>query len=63
MLEIWLDYIKSQTFYFVPPESLWPRPDGTIVPVIRLGRVVDEETVIKPISYGYFTAKIMVEEV
>ena len=61
-LDNWLDYIQSKSFYFVPPDSAWPRPDGSIVPEIHLVRVVDEETIIKPISYGFWTAKITVED-
>lgn len=64
LLEKWLDYIGSESFYFVDPQSLLPRPDGSIVPAIHLCRVVDEETVIKPHPRAFrrFTAKITVEE-
>ena len=61
-LENFLDYIKSTSFVFVPPDSLWPRPDGTILPEIHLCRVTDEDIVIKPISYGFWSAKITVED-
>ena len=64
LLEAWLDDIGSAAFYFVPPESLLPRPNGVVVPEVRLVRVVDEETVIKPHPRAFrrFTAKITVEE-
>ena len=64
MLENWLDFIGSQSFYFIDPQSLLPRPDGSIVPAIYLCRVVDEETVIKPHPRAFrrFSAKITVEE-
>ncbi len=64
MLEDWIEYIGSSTFYFVPPESLWPRgADGSVAPIIRLGRIVDDEIAIKPVAYGFFTAKLTIEEV
>lgn len=65
LLEAWLDDTGSKTFYFVPPESLIPLADGTVVPQLRLARIVDEQTVIRPHgrAFGRWTAKITIEDV
>jgi hypothetical protein len=63
LLSCWLDYIGSASFCFVVPESIWPRPDGSVIPEVRLCRVTDEEIDFKPLSYGWWSAKITVEEI
>lgn len=59
-LENWLDNTKSDTFWLVPPTGLW---SGLDAPVIKLCRVTDDEITFTPISYGYWSVDITVEEV
>jgi len=65
MLDAWLDGNGSKTFYFVPYESTLPLADGSIEPVLLLGRIVDEDIVIKanPRAHGRWMAKFTIEEV
>jgi hypothetical protein len=65
LLEAWLDDTGSKAFYFVTYESLIPLADGSVVPELRLGRIIDEETVIKPNprAFGRWAGKFTIEEV
>lgn len=62
-LDLWIDDIKSTSFYFVTPESIYPDGNGVITPQVRLVRISSEEVEIKPIAPGFFSAKITLEEV
>lgn len=59
-LENWLDQTGSNTFWFLPPTAMW---GGTTNPTIRLMRVASEEVTITPLSYGYYSVEILLEEV
>ena len=59
-LENWMDETASNTFWFLPPTAMW---GGTTNPTIRLMRVSSEEVTITPISYGYYSVEITLEEV
>lgn len=59
-LENWLDNTGSKTFLFLPPTAMW---GGTTNPTIRLMRVASEEITITPVSYGYYSVEILLEEV
>ncbi len=59
-LENWLDQTGSDTFWFLPPTAMW---GGTTNPTIRLMRVVSEEVTITPVSYGFYSVEILLEEV
>lgn len=58
-----MDALGSDAFWFLVPESVTPRPDGTIVPDWRWVRFVDEETQVKPVAYGYWDITVTLEEV
>ncbi len=59
LIEAFLDEIRSTTFWYVLPESLVPRPDGTIRPVGILARVTGDEIDESPTKPGQFTIKLV----
>jgi hypothetical protein len=52
MQRAWIDYIGSETFWYVLPTSLEPRPDGQVIPRAILARIIDEEIPEDPVEYG-----------
>jgi hypothetical protein len=64
MLMAWIEYIKSETFLFVLPLTLRPRPSGEIIPEFILARIIDEEIPDEPsTSSGLWHVKITLEQV
>jgi hypothetical protein len=66
MLLAWLDEAGSNTFWYVLPTSLEPRPDGQVIPRAILARIIDEEIPEDPVEYGdgyLYHARITLESV
>ena len=66
MLGAWLDAVGSDTFWYVLPTSLEPRPDGQVIPRGILCRIIDEEIPEDPVEYGdgyLYHARITLESI
>lgn len=60
MLVAWLDFAKSNAFYFVVPDTA---AFAGMELDVHLVRIVDEETEIEPVSPGWYRAAITLEDV
>jgi hypothetical protein len=60
ILENWLDQVKSNAFWIIPPTGLWSGLGGI---TIKYCRVSDDEVIFTPLAYGQWSVEITVEEV
>jgi hypothetical protein len=58
-LKNWLDSTASNSFWFLPSTAMW---GGVTAPSIKLMRVSDDEIKFVPLTYGYFSVEITLEE-
>lgn len=58
-LEMWIEFAKSNSFYYVVPDSVSFPANETMVRVVR---IIDDEVEITPIGFGFYTAKITMED-
>jgi hypothetical protein len=64
MLKAFIEYIGSESFWYVIPTSLRPRPDGNIVPKGVLCRISDTEIPENPSGpANYWHCKITLESI
>lgn len=66
MIRAWLDYVGSDSFWYVLPTSLSPRPDGQVIPRGILCRIIDEEIPDDPIFPNdgfYWHVRITLESI
>lgn len=60
MLVAWLDFAKSNAFYFIVPDTA---AFAGMELEVHLVRIIDEETEIEPVSPGWYRASITLEDV
>jgi hypothetical protein len=64
LLTAFIDYYKSEAFWYVLPTSLQAHPDGKIYPVGIWCRIIDDEIPEEPTGPGYlWHRKITLESI